>query len=127
MLASAGTAVLGSVKVRHGIHVKWRSWTIWRRYSTMLAENFADTTAAHEPESILALPPVAQDGSGADGGVARAAAGPVDGGEGDDLEGAVGMEIEGVGDGDFTVEDEAEQVSSGWSFGRFVMSVEMHG
>lgn len=92
----------------------------------MLAENLADSTSAHEPESILQLPPASKDGSGADGGVAAAAPEPADGGEGD-LERTVGMEIEGGGDGDFMVEDEAEQVSYRSIFAASPMIVEMDG
>ncbi|KAG0580120.1 hypothetical protein KC19_4G148100 [Ceratodon purpureus] len=79
------------------------------RYSTMLAENLADVIPAHEPQSVVPLSLVGKDGSGGDGRVPGAASEPVDGGKGDELEGAVRMEIEGDGDGDFTVEDEAEQ------------------
>ena len=93
----------------------------------MLAENLADSTSAHEPESILQLPPASKDGSGADGGVAAAAPEPAGVGEGDGLERTVGMEIEGGGDGDFMVEDEAEQVSNRLICAASPMIVEMDG
>lgn len=93
----------------------------------MLAENLADVIPAHEPQSVVPLSLVGKDGSGGDGRVPGAASEPVDGGKGDELEGAVRMEIEGDGDGDFTVEDEAEQVSNGSIFVSLSTTVKMHG
>lgn len=89
----------------------------------MLAENLADATPALEPApNVLLLPPVAKEGSGGDG---QAASEQVDGGEGGDLDAAVGMEIEGAGDGDFMVDDEAEQVRNGSTFACGPWSMEM--
>lgn len=82
----------------------------------MLAENLADTTSGQEPESIVALAAVAtKDGlnGGGDGGVASAAWEPAEGGWADDLEGPVGMVMEGGVDVDFMVEDGEEQVRNG--------------
>lgn len=73
-------------------------WGVVGRYSTMLAENLADSTSGREAERKLLLPAVASE--------------QVEGGEGEDMEGVGGMERDRGVDLDFMVEDGEEEVSS---------------
>lgn len=80
----------------------------------MLAENLADNTTAHEPQSHQPFPSLCKEVSSTDIQVLSVLSEQINvSGEAEKLEGAVRMEVEG--DDEFIVEDKDEQVSM-WIF-----------
>lgn len=81
-----------------GLTIATLWWGVVGRYSTMLAENLADSTSRPEAVRKLLLPAVASE--------------QVEGGEGDDIEGVAGIERDRAIDADFMLDEGEEQVSS---------------